>query len=382
MKILLVGEYSNVHWTLAEGLRKLGHDVTVLSNGDFWKNYPRDIDLSRKSGKWGGICYMARLYSLLPKLKGYDVVQLINPMFLELKAERIFSIYDYLRQHNGKVFLGAFGMDFYWMYVNSHQMPLRYSDFNIGKELRQDYPARMEMLDWKIGTAKHRLNKMIVKDCDGVIAGLYEYWVSYHQYYAHKLSFIPFPIVCTRTHPILPWKDGDPVKLFIGINRSRSLYKGTDIMLRAAQDIVARYPERVELQIALNVPFARYREMMRSSHALLDQLYSYTPSMNPLEAMSQGIVCIGGGEPENYSILNETQLRPIINVEPKYESVYEQLERLVLHPEVLPDLQQQSIDYVRKHHDYLKVARQYLDVYQGKTPVASSSSHEKSALES
>lgn len=45
MKILLMGEYSNVHATLAEGLHKLGHHVTVLSNGDFWKNYPRDIDL-------------------------------------------------------------------------------------------------------------------------------------------------------------------------------------------------------------------------------------------------------------------------------------------------------------------------------------------------
>ena len=45
MKILLMGEYSNVHATLTEGLRKLGHEVTVLSNGDFWKNYPRDIDL-------------------------------------------------------------------------------------------------------------------------------------------------------------------------------------------------------------------------------------------------------------------------------------------------------------------------------------------------
>ena len=61
MKILLMGEYSNVHATLAEGLRKLGHEVTVLSNGDFWKNYPRDIDLVRKPGKWGGIAYMARL---------------------------------------------------------------------------------------------------------------------------------------------------------------------------------------------------------------------------------------------------------------------------------------------------------------------------------
>ena len=40
MRILLLGEYSNVHATLAEGLRMLGHEVTVASNGDFWKNYP------------------------------------------------------------------------------------------------------------------------------------------------------------------------------------------------------------------------------------------------------------------------------------------------------------------------------------------------------
>ena len=26
MRILLIGEYSNVHWTLACGLRQLGHD--------------------------------------------------------------------------------------------------------------------------------------------------------------------------------------------------------------------------------------------------------------------------------------------------------------------------------------------------------------------
>ena len=57
MKILLIGEYSNVHATLAEGLRALGHKVMVLSNGDFWKDYPRDIDLVRTPGKLGGIRY-------------------------------------------------------------------------------------------------------------------------------------------------------------------------------------------------------------------------------------------------------------------------------------------------------------------------------------
>ena len=37
MKVLLLGEYSNVHWTLAQGLRALGHSVTVASDGDSWK---------------------------------------------------------------------------------------------------------------------------------------------------------------------------------------------------------------------------------------------------------------------------------------------------------------------------------------------------------
>ena len=111
MKILLLGEYSNVHWTLAEGLRKLGHNVTVVSNGDFWKDYPRDIDISRKPGKIGGIKLYIKLLRMLPKLRGYDIVQLINPLFFELKAERLFFFYNYLRKHNRKIVLGAFGMD-------------------------------------------------------------------------------------------------------------------------------------------------------------------------------------------------------------------------------------------------------------------------------
>ena len=94
MKILLIGEYSNVHWSLAEGLRALGHNVCVISNGDFWKDYRRDISLVRHYTKLGGLRYMLRLYSILPKLRGYDIVQLINPMFLELKAEMIAPIFS------------------------------------------------------------------------------------------------------------------------------------------------------------------------------------------------------------------------------------------------------------------------------------------------
>lgn len=363
MKILLLGEYSNVHNTLAQGLRNLGHEVCVVSNGDFWKNYPRDVDVARIPGKIGGIKLMLKLWSLLPKMRGYDVVQLINPMFFELKAERLFFFYHYLRRHNKKVFLGAFGMDYFWANTCITVKPLRYSDFNIGGVIRTDDAATIERKDW-IGTTKERLNKLIANDCDGIITGLYEYDVCYRPFFSEKTRYIPFPIpeqsVCsTDVHT--------PLRIFIGISKQRSAYKGTDIMLKAAEAVLAKYPDQMSLQKAEGIPFAEYQHMMDHSDVILDQLYSYTPSMNSLLAMSKGIVVVGGGEPENYEIIHEEELRPIVNVQPNYESVYHELEQLVLHPERIPELKRQSVEYVKRHHDYVKVAQEYVNFYQSKS---------------
>ena len=79
--------------------------------------------------------------------------------------------------------------------------------------------------------------------------------------------------------------------------------------------------------------------------------------------MAKGIVCIGGGEPENYAIINETELRPIINVLPSKEDVAKELEKIILHPKQLKELKRQSIEYVRRHHDNVKVAQQYVDFW-------------------
>ncbi len=367
MKILLVGEYSNVHWTLAQGLRELGHHVTVVSDGDGWKNYPRDINLQRHSLTTAGtIRYLADLARVWPQLRGYDIVQLINPVFLSLKAERIWPFYRFLRQHNGSIFLGAFGIDHYWVRVGMDCKTFRYSDFNFGSTLRS-YPFMETMItDWLHGP-KGVLNQRIADDCDGIITGLYEYWVCYHPVFKDKTTYIPFPIRMPASFST-ERASKSKVVLFIGINRERSACKGTDIMLRAAQDLHAHYAHRMKLNIVESVPFDEYRQMIEGSDAILDQLYAYTPSMNPLLAMSKGIICIGGGEPENYEIINETELRPIINVKPTYESVYDELEQLILHPERIPELKRQSIEYVRRHHDYVKVARQYEQFYKERIP--------------
>lgn len=363
MKILLINECSNLHTTLAKGLKQLGHQVTTLSGGNGWRNFPRDISLVRhNSSHLDGLRYLVRLYSLLPQLRHYDVIQINNPIFFDLRAERLFSIYRYLRRHNTCMFMGAFGTDHYWVKTSSDCHTFRYSDHNFGPQLRHDQAALTDRAEW-LGTTKERLNTYIAKDCDAVIPCLYEYWASYHPCFPSKTQFIPLPIAMPQQ--LLPDIHDVPstVRIFIGIDRERSAYKGTDIMLEAAKAIVSRYPHRSELRIVESVPFDEYQHMMDTSDVLLDQLYSYTPGMNALLAMSKGIVAVGGGEPENYEILGETELRPIVNVQPNYESVYHELEQLVLYPERIPQLKHQSIEYVRRHHEYIKVARQYEQLY-------------------
>lgn len=394
MKVLLLGEYSNVHNTLAQGLRQLGHQVTVASNGDFWKDYPRDVDLARRPGKMDGLSLLARVCGQLPRWRGYDVVQLINPMFLELKAERILPVYRYLRRHNRHVVLGAFGLDWYWVHECVTRMPLLYSDFNLGHELRTDAEALRYRDDW-LDTHKGRLNQLIANDADAIVSGLYEYHVCYQPYFPQKTHYIPLPINTapaedptrrlpgqepSEVSPLSPTRRlpgqepsevshlstpaPQPIRVFIGISKGRSAYKGTDIMLPAAEAVQARYPERMELVKAEGLPFSEYQRLMDGSDVLLDQLYGYSPAMNALLAMSKGIVCVGGGEEEHYALLGEHELRPIVNVRPTYDSVCHALEQLVLNPEQLPELKRQSRLYVSRHYDYLKVARRYEALYR------------------
>ena len=362
MRILLIGEYSNVHWTLAEGLRSLGHKVCVVSNGDFWKNYRRDISLVRSEGKIGGILYLLKTYLTLPLLRNYDVVQIINPMFLEVKAERILPIYRYLRKNNRKIFLGAYGIDAYWVECAGAMPPVfRYSDFNIGNiPITNDY-INEQKADWQ-GTHKARLNHYIANDCDGIVAGMYEYHTAYAGKHSNKLIYIPFPITKEEYTPQI--YDGKrKVRFFIGIQKSRSIYKGTDIMLRALERLYSQHPDECEILRAENIPYAQYTKMVDECDILLDQIYGYSPGMNALLAMTKGKIVVGGAEEECYDIIGEKELRPMINVLPDEEDIYNKLQDILLHKERIAQMQRDSIEYIERHHTPQKVAQQYLDFW-------------------
>lgn len=368
MRILLIGEYSNVHYTLAEGLRALGHEVVVASGGDGWKNYPRDIDLSRDATDFpDSVRFFCRLARHFWQFKGYDVVQLINPMFLRLKAERMYPFYNYLRKHNRCVVMGAFGMDYYYIKACLDFHTFRYSDFNFGAVERYSKENEMFKRDWLHGE-KGKLNRYVARDCDAIVAGLYEYHASYVQEedLKDKLHFIPFPVVLKSREPFKSHREpGAPVRFFIGVQRLRSAYKGTDVMLRALDRVKAERPEGCVVTKAESVPFTQYVKMMNDSEVILDQLYSYTPAMNSLEAMSRGLINVGGGEAESYELLHEPLLRPIVNVEPNEEDVYRKLLNLVdKRDELIPKLQQESLEYVARYHECGVVAKKYESLYE------------------
>lgn len=366
MKILLLGEYSNVHWTLACGLRSIGHQVTVISNGDFWKQYKCDILLKRdyasNAPRSAALKYYLKLLFTLHKMCGYDIVQIINPIFLELKAKRIWRFYRYLQRHNGKIFMGAFGMDHYYVKGCLDGKLFKYSELVYNNSIRPIKDNLDNISEWTNNSDKQILNQKIAKECNGIVAGLWEYYQCYKQEFSDKLAYIQFPVepVEETSLPTRYYQDIDRVRIFIGIQKSRSEFKGTDILLKILQELQNKYPDKMELTCVCNVPYQEYKKAMLESDILIDQLYSPSPNMNSLLAMSQGLVVAGGGWDEPFELLGESTLRPVIDLPCEPDEIRATLLNHILNPQRIKEMKKESVEYIKKHHTPLVVAKKWI----------------------
>lgn len=383
MKILLFGNPSMYQSNLAQGLRALGHEVTLVSKQYGWRKFSgHDVLLERRhdiNSKLAFLRYLWDVIKLLPTWRGYDIVQLSHCGFLELRGKHAMPFYRLLRRWNKRLVLCCCDVDYHVLDQIDNHAALRYSELQIGDKKQRNENADELRCGYETGGWWADYSRYVSADCDAIVPVLYEYWTCYERVYPEKNRFIPLPVIIDEKHStkgtdssgllagMADMKEwfavGEKVKIFIGLQRDRMHIKGTDILLKAAEDVARDYPTLCELRVVENVPYAEYERIMNDSDVLIDQLYSYTPAMNALIAMSKGIVVVGGGEPENYEILDEAELHPIINVLPNYESCYNELKELVLHKERIPELKRQSVKYVRKHHDYMKVARQYEMLY-------------------
>lgn len=375
MKILLIGEASFLHNTLKKGLLERGHRVLTMSDGNGWHDAPRDIDL-RRDGRWGklgGLRVVWQLLRHLPQLCGNDVVQIHNYQFVPLMYRWNTLLLRFLKLTNRRVVKGCFGDDPQIFRRQAQGVPA-YSDTYWSGQLQNADQHRYripEVIEHGAEASWRKTTRM----ADALVACLYEYWLDYNEPpYAAKLHYIPLPMECEE---MLRWCDGEMVKcvgndapshpltILIGLQPKRDFMKGAMKIATFVEEVARRHPGKVQIKYVEGVPYDEYMHLLAEADVLVDQLYSYTPSMNSLAAMARGTVVIGGGEEEYYEFIGEKTLRPIINVRPDVpdEENIAAIERALFTDGMLERMAQESIQFVHKYHDYRLVAKQYEQLY-------------------
>ncbi len=366
LKILLLGDYSNCHRTLATGLRKLGCDVTVASDGTSWMHTERDVDITRRPGKIGGLLHYICMDRLLNnRLSGFDIVSVNDPNFTSLKPKRLKSLFNILKKHNGSVFYTAMSTDLAYLdMVSAKDSPLRYSEWFVDGE-----PSRMFLSnpsEWELwhGKALADYQQYFFDQIDGAVSVLYEYQLGIERRLGkHKTTYGGIPIDTGLFQPVILPENIDKVRFFLGRDRNRKLMKGSDILEDAAKKAIAAYPDKAELTIVENVPFNEFIRLLKNAHVVLDQIYSYTPATTALMAMACGLNVVSGAEPEYYDFINENGNRPIINAPTDPEELTSILENIIVNRDRIAERGRQSRKFVVKHNDSTTVAHRYLDFW-------------------
>ncbi|PVW16288.1 glycosyltransferase [Marixanthomonas spongiae] len=376
MKILLVGEYSRLHNSLKEGLTALGHDVTIIGSGDYFKNYPVDIKLNRTytSGlakKWKVLLYRLfgidltaeaikkQFFSHSEALKGYDVVQLINesPLGATPKIEK--EVVSFLSKHNKKLFVLSCGAD-YLSVKYAYEKKFRYSIlsplFN-GKVSEKDFGPILKYLQ----PAYKSLHEFVFRHISGVIATDMDYHIPMkgHPLY---LGLIANPINIEKL-PYLPVSITDKIIIFHGINRGNYYKKGSDYFEEALFMLTQKYADKVEIITVESVPYAEYIELYNRAHIVLDQVLGMDQGYNALEAMAKGKVVFTGAEKEFVDYYNLE--KPVaINALPDAQAIFADLEQLVLNPSKITEISKNAREFIEREHNYVKVAERYVQTWQ------------------
>ena len=372
MRILLVGEYSNLHNSLQAGLQNLGHTVTLMSTGDAFKNFPSDVKLKAKTITGYSLLnfYRKALYRFtkfdlatleigyrcldyLVDQKSYDVIQLINeyplktPYFIERR------ILERLRQLTSKLVVLACGDDFIYL---SNLQKLNYHPILQHPEIEFPY-SKMYCTP-----AHKKYHDAVFKLKNLVISSDFDYHPAYKntdEYY----GLIPNPINLEKL-PELPFPNKSQIVIFHGINQVNYYKKGNDYFDAALEIIQKKYGNRVKVISVSNIPYEDYIKSYSDAHIILDQTYAEDQGYNALEAMAQGkVVFTGAGKTftKHYK-LQENSVA--IHTIPDAEKIAEDLEKLILNPDRIFEIGRNARRFIEDFHNCNTVANQYLKAWQ------------------
>lgn len=366
MKILFIGDGSGYHANLAGALRRMGHDVTLASDGTRWMDTRRDIDLRRRPGKLSGALLWLRLSTLrAADFRGYDVVQLSAPTFLPLRPDRNRTMFDRLRRDNGKVFLSALGTDNVYIRSCIDNPVLKYSEWSLGGEPTPwSLTPESEKAQW-LDPHLEDYTRYFYDHIDGAVSALYEYHRIVSRVYPDlPLAYGGIPIDTAALPQHRQHADG-PLRVLFAAHKGREAEKGADVILDMLRRLERECPGKIAVDTPENVPYSQFLNRLASYDIVSDQLYSYTPATTALLAMAMGVVPLSGAEPEYYKFIGENDLRPIFNLDPlDPDGTYAQLKLLINNRQELARMSREGVDFVARHNEASIVARRFLDFYE------------------
>lgn len=359
LKILFIGDFSGYHAAVGQKLSEMGHHVTIASDGSTYMNTFHDIYMGRGPGLKGTLEYLILLARRIPSFKGYDVVQLINPHFLYLKPEKFKFFFNILKRNNRSIFLSFAGDDVCFMNACVNTDMFRFSEYRIGKKPTQ-FDLEAKISDLLTSPAEVKAAMHIYENIDGGMAALPEYDMAARAMLGDKICFTNLPI-SPLAFPAPDFSDNKKICLFVGLKGGKEVQKGTAYLLDMAKRLEKNPELDCEVVSASNLSLADYLQAMAGSHIVLDQLYSYSPAMNALQAMSMGCVAASGAQPEFYRYIREDS-RPVIPLSPLDDdaSRMEYFKNLILDRERLRSMSADGRNLVKIHNDPELVAGRFL----------------------
>lgn len=376
MRILLLGEYSRLHNTLKEGLVALGHDTVLVASGDGFKQFPVDYSIE---AKWSHTKLLnifrqiifkiskfdiakietgIRFYFLLPKLKGFDIVQLINESPIKTLKRWEILLLKKIVQNNQKLFLLSTGVDYlnvnYWFNHKEEKSILKPLFENPSLQKEYEY-----VLEYQ-GKQHKKIHDFIYQNCQGIIATDVDYLLPLKGN-PKFLGLIPNPINLAK----LGYQEltiEDKIVIFLGINQWSYHQKGIRYFEKALEIIQEKYKDNVEIITVKNIPYRDYINLYNKAHILLDQLHGHDQGYNALEAMAKGKVVFTNASSvfEKYYDLDK---KIAIHAEPNVDYLVAQLSFLIENPEELIATGKRARAFIEKEHDYVKIAEKYLKTW-------------------
>ena len=380
MKILLIGEYSNLHNSLKQGLQKNGFEVTLLSTGDGFKNFDSDIPIKSTLFENKFLKLIAKLIDRLigvslneieifikaifkiNKLKGFDIVQLINERSFGTSPRLEKTILKHIFKNNKKVFLLACGVDTVSIKYASEKK-FRYSilsPYFKNKNLKGEFKHTVKYLN-----SNHLMLGEYVRDnVKGIISSDLDYHIPYENFNKY-LGMIPNPVNIDKLKKSEINKKN---KIFIlhAINSKNKIKKGNEFFEKSLMLIEEKYKNKIKIVKTIDRPYSEHIINVNKCDILLDQVYAYDQGYNALEAMALGKVVFTGAEKEWVEFYNIKEDSVVINALPDISKIVKKLSWLIENPLQLKSISKNARKFIEEHHDYKNIANKYLKTWKTK----------------